>query len=331
MPSATVLGLSPRQKFLRSTGLGASEVPTALGINPWKSPAELAEEKRGVLEPSEAGEAAMWGHIIERPIADHFIERRRAEGKAWSIFTPPTLRHPTCDLMLATLDRVIVPEGRRARETWISEVECKNFSAYRSNEFRMDEEIPEPVLVQLQVQMEVVGFDYAWLAVLIGGQQYQERQIPRDREMGGMLVQFVEKWWADHVVQGLPCEPDGSEAYAGFLRRRYPSNLAPALPLTPEAAQLVAAARAAKAELAQAEEREAEAVAKLKALIGEAEGVQGLCTWKNNKPSTKTDFEAAFQKLVADSQCPAGTAHELVQQFTTTKPGARVLRLSKGA
>ncbi len=323
LPSAagSRLGLSEQQKALRATGLGASEVPTALGLNPWKSAAELAAEKRGELEPTEAGEAALWGQRFERPIAEEFITRRRAEGLALSIFTPPTLRHPTSPILMATCDRVIVPEGRRARSEWLAELEIKNLSMYRREEFGdAADDIPEPILVQVQVQLEVIGLEDAWLAVVLGGQSYQERPLKRDREMGGQLAAFVEEWWADHVVQGLACPVDGSDASSAYLRRRFPSNLGPAIDPTADLVELVEAARDAKTLLREAEAGESEAINALKAAIGEAEGITGLCTWKSNKPSRKTDWEAV-----------AGALHpppDLVTLHTANRPGARVLRFA---
>lgn len=336
------LGLSERQQALRASGLGASELPVALGLSPFQSAAELAAVKRGELPPFEGNEFTHWGQRLERTIADEWLERHRAEGV--SIFTPGTIRHPRSQILMASPDRVIVPTGRRAREVWKGLLEIKAVSAYRAAEFGEEADaIPEAYLVQTQVQMEVCDLDQAVLVPLIGGNAYREYPQARDREMGGQLVEFAEKWWADHVVQGLPCEPDGSEAYASFLRRRYPSDLAPALPITPEAAELVAKVREAKDVLAQAEEAEAAAVAALKALIGEHAGIEGACTWRNNKPSQKVDFDAAFEGFLIrleENPLSGGFSipraktralwEEVLRDFTITKPGARVLRFPRG-
>ena len=316
----TIAQLSPKQHAMRAEGLGASEVPTALGLNPFQSAAELAAVKRHEMEPSTAGEAALWGQRFERPIADELISRRRAEGHAWSIFTPPTLVHPACDVLMATCDRIFVPEGRRARTEWIAPAEIKNLSAFRREEFgEAVDDIPERILVQVQVQLEVTGLDFAWLAVVLGGQQYQEREIRRDRELGGQLVEFTAKWWADHVVQGIAVPVDGSEASTSYLRRRFPSEAGPMLDPSPEAEQLVAALRVAKETLKAAKAAEAEAGNALRALIGEASGVATLATWKANKPGSTTEWEALARSLAASP--------EQIAKFTQTKPGARVLRL----
>jgi putative phage-type endonuclease len=339
--ATTAIGLTQKQRALRAEGLGASEVPTALGLNPFQSAAELAAVKRGELPAFEGNEFTRWGQRLERPIADEWLERHAAEGV--SIFTPGTLRHRTSPVLLASPDRVIVPAGRRAREAWLGLLEIKATSVRRADAFgEAADDIPETFIVQTQVQMEVCDIDSATLVPLIGGNDYREYPQRRDREMGGNLVQFAEKWWADYVVQGLPVPLDGSEAASSYLRRRFPVEHGPLLDPTDAARDLVQAFRLAKERLAESEEAASEIGNRLRALIGEASGVAGLCTWKANRPSEKTDWEEAVADAKAVLMFEASpderklTTREVIQildaavkKRTTTKPGARVLRLAK--
>lgn len=320
--ATTALGLSEKQKAMRATGLGASEIPILLGLSPFKAAAELAAEKRGELPPFEGNTFTHWGQRLERTIAEEWLEQHRAKGEDVSIFTPPTLRHRTSEVVLATLDRAVVPEGRRARDAWVAALEAKNVSAYRSEEFGEGEDaIPEAFIVQVQTQLEVAELPVGYLATLIGGNQFREYRLERDPELGGNLVQLAEKWWADHVVQGLPVPVDGSRASSDFLRRRFPMEHGPLLDPSPEFERIVAQVRAAKEALRAAEEAEAAATNALRQAIGEASGIAGLATWKANKPSTKTDWEAVARA--------AGVSPEIIAAHTVTKPGARVLRLAK--
>lgn len=324
--SATALGLTEKQRALRAAGLGASEVPVALGLSHFQSAAELAAVKRGELPPFEGNQFTHWGQRLERTIAEEWIDRHRAEGV--SIFTPGTIRHPTCSVLLASPDRVVVPDGRRAREAWLRLLEIKALSVRRAEEFGdAADDIPESFIVQTQIQMEVCDLDHATLVPLIGGNDYREYPQTRDRELGGNLVQFVEKWWADHVVQGLPVPVDGSEAATSYLRRRYPAEHGPLLDPTPEVEALVARVRAAKVALKAAEDAEAAATNALRQVIGEAAGIAGLCTWKANRASQKTDWAQVAHALAAHVPPPVVAA--TLQQFTETKPGARVLRIAK--
>jgi len=312
--------LRDQQKEMRRSGLGASEVPVALGLSHFQPAAELAAVKRGELPAFEGNRFTHWGSTLEVAIVGEWLRVHREAGEDVSIFTPPTIRHPTSTVLLATADRVIVPGGRRAREVWEGLLEAKNVSGYRLVEFD-DGEIPEPMIVQTQVQLEVLDLERSWLVALIGGNDWREFPVVRDREMGGMLVQFVEKWWSDHVVQGIPVPVDGSEASTSYLRRRYPADQGPLLSPTPEAEQLVARLRAAKAALKAAKEDEAAAGNALRALIGEGAGVAGLATWKANRPSKEIDWEGLAHYL--------GFSDDLAAKFTTLKPGARQLRLAK--
>lgn len=327
--ATTALGLSEKQGAMRATGLGASEIPVILGLSPFKAPAELAAEKRGELPPFAGNEFTHWGQRLERTIVEEWVEQHRAKGEDVSIFTPPTLRHRTSPVVMATLDRVVAPEGRRAREVWRAALEAKNVSAYRREEFGEGEDaIPEAFIVQIQTQLEVAELPEGFLATLIGGNQFREYRLERDPELGGNLVQFAEEWWADHVVQGLPVPLDGSRASSDFLRRRYPVEQGPLLDPTPDFEAMVAKVRAAKAALAEAEKAEAAATNALRQVIGEASGIAGLATWKANKPSQKTEWTEVAHALAAHVPPPVVAA--TLEKFTSTKPGARVLRLAKG-
>jgi putative phage-type endonuclease len=285
--ATTPLGLSEKQMAMRGEGLGASEVPTALGLNKYTSPAELCAVKRGELPAFEGNQFSHWGQRLERVIAEEYLERHREEGI--SIFTPPTIRHPTCPVLFATPDRVIVPAGRRAREVWQGLLEIKALSAYRSDEFDPETgTVPEPYIVQTQVQMEVCDLDRAVLVPLLGGNTYLEFPQVRDRELGGQLAEFTAKWWADHVVQGIPVPLDGSDASSAYLRKRFPVETAPELAPTDELFAMVAGLRAAKKATAEAEKAETLASNVLRLAIGEAAGITGFCTYKQQKGSTYT-------------------------------------------
>lgn len=337
--STAVANLSDKQKALRSTGLGASEVPIALGLSPFQTAAELAAVKRGEMLPFEGNTYTKWGQRLEASIAENWLDEHREAGEDVSIFRPPTIRHPRCEYLLATADRIVVPQGKRGRESWRGALEVKNISAWRAKEFgEADDDMPEAFLVQTQAQLETLDLDEGWLVGLIGGNRYFEKAVRRDRDVGKELVEFAEGWWRKHVVEGLPVEIDGSEAAAAYLRRRFPRETAPLLEPTDAARELVQALRLAKAALKDAETAEAEVGHKLRALIGEAAGIAGLCTWKANKASEKTDFEAAISTLrqgVAFHGAPLPAAEvlrlidEAIRSATITKPGARVLRLAK--
>ena len=341
--ATTVQGLSEKQLALRRTGIGASEVAAVVGLHPTKKPIDVWAEKTGRTEPFEGNEFTEWGHRIERVVAEAWQERHPEV----SIFTPGTLRHrdERFSMALASPDRVVVPQGRRAREVWQELLEIKNVSTFRSDQFGEEgtDDVPEHMLVQVQYQLEVVDLEKATLVPLIGGNDFRQYPIERDREFGAMLVDAVARFWHDHVEADVPPPVDGSASYSTYLRRRFPAETGPLLDPSPEAEALVKRLRGARAALRAAEADEAEAGNVLRAFLGEAAGVAGLCTWKANKPSEKLDFEAALEGfLVRLEENPLSGGFsipraktralwdEVRRDFTVTRPGARVLRLSKG-
>jgi hypothetical protein len=83
--------------------------------------------------------------------------------------------------------------------------------------------------------------------------------------------------------------------------------------------------------------RRAEAENALKSIIGDAGGIEGLCTWRQNQPSVVTDWEAVARELFEDMKVlrlPAGTApcdegylQAVVKEHTNEKPGSRPFNL----
>ena len=63
----------------RNLGIGGSDASVVCGINKWKSPIELYMEKKEMLPPAEAGEAAYWGNRLEDLVKEEFTLRTGIE------------------------------------------------------------------------------------------------------------------------------------------------------------------------------------------------------------------------------------------------------------
>lgn len=309
------LGLSEKQQALRATGIGASEVWDVLngGIVTYA-------RKIGEAEAFEGSSLTEFGHRIERVIAEAWTERH----PGLRVYTPGTLRHPQHEWALASPDRVVAPlgEGRPARDAWLQVLEIKTVFFSSSEYGEGADEIPERHLVQVAWQQEVCNIEEATLVALVNG-DYREYPLHRDRELGALLLQEVGRFWRENVLARVPPPVDGSEAYSNYLKRRHPREAGPMLPATDEAREIVARLRETKIALAQAETLEAEAANQLRALIGDAAGIDGLCSWKQNA-SGGTDWRGLAESLNPTPEQLAAFA----------RPGARVLRLQtqkKGA
>ncbi len=322
--ATSALGLSEKQQAMRSTGIGASEVFDVLngGIVTYA-------RKVGEAESFEGNSLTEFGQRIERVIGEAWQERHPNRR----IYTPGTIRHPKYEWALASPDRVVAPpgQGRPARETWERLLEIKTVFFAGGDFGEGADEVPEKYLVQVAWQQEVCDLEQATLVALVNG-DYREYELPRNRELGTMLLEQVGAFWHDHVLARVPPPVDGSEAYTRYLRRRHPRDMAPPLPASPELRDLIAKVRAAKAALKAAEDNEAKITNGLRAALGDHAGVKGLCTYRSNKDSEKLDAEgyvAELERWLIDEGVAADAIGSARTRFTATKPGARVLRLAK--
>jgi len=257
----------------RKKGIGGSDVAAICGISKYKSAVELWLEKTGQIEPKESGEAAYWGTIMEPVIRQEFTLRTNLNVR----LVPSILQHPDLSFMLANLDGVVDDPICG---------ECV-FEAKTSSQFKQEQwadSIPEEYMLQLQHYMTVTGFQRAFIAVLIGGNQFRYKIVERDDELIELIIKLEKHFW-HCVTTNTPPEMDGTEASSALLNRLYPvSNFRTQLLLPPEASSLIKQFEIAKAKEKEASEMKDEAGNKLKAQLGDNKSgvVNGrTVTWKS--------------------------------------------------
>ena len=92
---------------MRTQGIGGSDASIIAGMNRWKSPFQLWQEKTGQVEPEELddNEYIYWGRVLEQAVADRFSE---LTGK--KVHKQGMLRNKEYPWMLANVDRMVVGE-----------------------------------------------------------------------------------------------------------------------------------------------------------------------------------------------------------------------------
>jgi predicted phage-related endonuclease len=183
------------------------------------------------------------------------------------------------------------------------------------------DEVPQQYLLQVMWTMGVTDLPCADLAVLIGGDDFRIYNFFRDPELEGHLFEAAEKWWRDHVVAGVPPRLDGSESASKWLADRFPREKEPLLRATSEIEQMVNTLREYEVQAEAATGRVDTVKNHLRAVIGEATGVEGLfgkITWKKSKDGERVDWEAVAKA--------SGASQELIKRNTIIKPGPRVFR-----
>lgn len=315
----------------RLTGLGGSDLGAILGLNPWRTPFQVYQEKIGAAEPFEGNLQTRFGSYAEQFVAEEYT---RVTGRQVQRYTP-MLRHPTAPL-IGHVDRLVIPEGAK-RASHRQEIrtdrglEAKTASAFaagRSTEWGESgtDQIPESYLVQTAAYMALTGCSTWDLAVLFGNQEFRVYTIARDLELEAMLIDESSRWWRDHVEAVMPPDPH-SEIEA---RQRWASHRPGAwIDLDEDGVGDLRALARVKAEICALEAQEQAIKDRLLPRFADAEIVryQGetIATYKSNKPSQVTDWKKLANSLLGDFDDLSRAAR--LEPFTTEKPGARTLRL----
>ncbi len=209
----------------RKRGIGASDAPTVVGLGyDDRSPYDLYLEKRGEAEPKDLSdnEAVHFGQVLEEVVAQEFALRNGRKVRRVNAI----LQHPDHPWMLANLDREVVAEPGGEPEI----LECKT-TGYRgaAQWGESGDEVPDRVIVQVQHKLAVRRRTVAYVAALIGGQQYRQYRIVRDEPLIEMLIAAETRFW-ECVKTGVPPEITSIED----ARKRYPVSREIAVEASPE-------------------------------------------------------------------------------------------------
>lgn len=308
---------TPEWLAARKATIGSSDIPIIVGESTTKSAHTLGAEKLGLIEAKideETQELFDIGHLMQ-PVLLRIYERKTGR-KVRAVHGWRT--HRQIPWATASLDGE-TPVRRAVEAKWTN-----------ATRWRRGERVPGDVQAQVQWQLFVLGWDVADVVAMERGVPRIET-IERNDPMIDDLLYFAREFH-DRLERGELPPVDGSESTHRTLTARYPIDdgiyLAQTADLAAMAAQL-GEARAAKKAADDAERTVGNA---LRAVIGEASGIDGLVTLRKNADSIRVNWPAvagAFRELLADTE--AETLDSLQSIHTETSQGARVLRLlSKG-
>lgn len=186
----------------RATGLGGSDIAAIMGVSPYRTALDVWLEKTGRQAAQDVSdvEAVYWGIANEAAVADRWA-RDHPECKvrrlnATLVGRPGWKR--------ANLDRMVVDGGRP------SVLEIKTASAYKAGDWA--DGVPTYYLTQVTWYMAVTGWDMAHVAVLIGGNDYREFDVPRDEEDVRAVTEAATDFWESYVVRDVMPQVVGADA-----------------------------------------------------------------------------------------------------------------------
>lgn len=259
----------------RRSGIGGSDAPAVMGVDPWKDALTVWSHKVGLLEPEDlsGNEAVEAGIQLERTIGEWYGKKF---GRDVELNTPYTIRrHPEHSFMIATLDAVErTPNG-------IAVVQIKNTS-YPPDAW--EESLPLHYEIQLQHEMLVAGTDRGVLVALHRGQSLRAYERRLSESLAEELIETERQFW--EMVQSETPPPAGPHSEQ-TVRALFPrAEIADLTALVPESDDLDAELQGIKKQIEELEDRKSAIESQIKLWIGEhAGGVtpQGVrFSWKGS-------------------------------------------------
>jgi putative phage-type endonuclease len=286
----------------RKKGLGGSDIAAIMGLNKYKGPFDVWLEKTGREARTVEGDAVTWGVHLEDPIAEFY--RARNDVKFVRL-TNPLAVHSKYPFLLASPDRILYPRSLKEG------LEIKTAGLRMAHKWGDEgsDDIPEEYLMQCHHYLTVLDFEAWHVAALIGGQDYREYVVARDKEISESIVHIANDFWEKYVMEDRAPPLDTSEGCKRFLDRFRKTSGAILEASDPEAVQKLEALRNI-AHAQRALHREyAQAQHEVMALIGDADGVKwgehkvlwkhqkGMVSWKKVATAKGGHLD---RKLVAD-------------------------------
>lgn len=286
-----------RQEWLslRRQGVGGSDAPIIMRLDQFWGPLSLYFEKVGesIVEDTGVSEAAYWGTVLEDVVAQEFAKRT-----GYRVSRPVGMVvHPQREWQLGTIDRLVFSSTEPVRglvEEPIGLLEVKTTGVRREELWK--DGPPSTVVCQVQHYLSVTELQRAWVAVLIGGQQFRMYELERDEEFIERMIKAEAAFW-DRVVRLDPPDPEGADATSEIIDIRFPRGIEESMVELPsEALVWVATIEQGKQALAAVKmDVVKEAEQRLKLALGDAEygTVDGriVCTWKTQR-RTSIDVKA---------------------------------------
>lgn len=173
----------------RTNYIGGSDCAALLGLSRWKTPLQLWAEKTGqvIQENISDNLCVKLGIKLEKTIAELFYEETGKKVQR----VKDTIYHPKYEFIGANIDRKVVGEK--------SLLEAKTCSVRKAKEWEK-EEIPQEYILQCIHYLAVTGYDRAYLAVLIGNEDFQIKTIERDEQLINDIINKEVNFWNSYVV-----------------------------------------------------------------------------------------------------------------------------------
>ena len=297
--------LTKQELVERKKYIGASEAAGVLGLSRWQTPLSVWADKTGKVEKPQEEKLYQWlGTEMEEIVAKRFtLETGKKVHCVSEAFV-----HKQYPFLRAHIDRKV--EGENAI------LQCKTATAYKAKEW-CGEDVPHEYIVQELHELACSRYDRAYIAVLIGNQDFKIKIVERDEKLIADLIKKEVYFWNTFImpdVMPVQITKDDADTLYSLFPREEPGT---EIELTDDANRLVESLQALKQDAkvlgGQIEKTENE----IRAMLKDCEtGKSDLwaVTWK------------AQETIRLDSKRVKDEAPEIYNKYSM-KSTSRVLRI----
>jgi putative phage-type endonuclease len=295
----------------RKQGLGGTDVAAIVGVNPYRAPFDVYCEKMGLVDAQPPNDQMEYGRHNEA-----FALRlyRKYSGHDNTLTLGRRLfHHSDIPLWLGTPD-AIVPHGGPG-------VEAKTASYYQQKLHWGEpgtDEVPDWYRIQVEWYMPLVSRDVFDFAAWFAGTNFEMYRVTREEVLLEQLAEAAKRFWRDHILAQHPPPMGAGAAAEAYLRKMFPTELSMAREATPDEEAALMQLWQARATTTTAQQIEDALENQVKALIGEAAGIEGRlfrALWKRTKDGTSVNWKAIARELNAPE--------DLVRRHSEPRPGVR--------
>jgi len=302
--------LTEEQLKIHNKSITGSKIASIIGISPFKSKYQLWAEMTGLVETEDiSSERMRMGNyaedMIDNVVRGEFgweVEQEKDSGK----------QHHDYDFMFGIIDRFKVVDDMR-----VAILEYKNIDGMQLKQW---EEDGCPPYYETQCRFYSILYDLPCILIAVfGGNTVRHWEFERNAKIEAYLLRESLKFW-DDIQNKIAPEPDGSESTGNAIAKLYPANNLDLLDCGDDISALIVQRERFRYAESKAKEFKQEAGNKIKATIGDHEGI--VCpdgtkaTWKLTKSTVKFD-----EKQFAEDN------EELYKRYLVTKPGYRRLHI----
>lgn len=239
---------------IRKKSIGGSEIAAVIGMNRWKTPFAVWAEKTGRVDSSvQQSESMYWGTVMEAILREEFSKRTGyAVKEAHYIFA--SIDNP---FLTANIDGYVdLGNGEYAV------LEIKTAGNYAESDW--NDGCPIEYYLQVQHYLYITGMKKAFIAVLIGGNNFKYLGIERDEDTIQTIICCAKQFWQLVQTDTPPAVTDKDNALLATL---YPSSKAVTVKMPEEYRAVLRQYNEAKQAIDQAKKAKEEAEAKIKAFM----------------------------------------------------------------